>query len=515
MAELACDSISVRFGGILALQSVDLIVPESKVTGLIGPNGAGKTTLFNVMTGIQPPREGRILLDGIDITRQRPARRAKRGLARTFQKLELFGTLTTRENILMAAETQEAKLPRGVSPQDRTEFLIDKVGLGAIADETTDSLPTGQARLVELARALATSPSVLLLDEPSAGLDHAETSALGEILLGLADDGLAVLLVEHDMDLVMGVCHSVHVLDFGTVIASGDPASIGSNQAVQTAYLGANRNDQGVGGRTPGRIGMDKKYRHGSGDPQSDSGIDESPKPLLALDNIRAGYGRLEVIHGASLEIPRGSITAILGPNGAGKSTLLKVASGLLPVSSGTAIFDGRSIGSESPERMARIGLCTIPEGRAVFPNLTVAENLRMYTYRGPSVDLRNLEQQTYERFPVLGARRKQLAGQLSGGEQQMLALSRALYTKPQLLMLDELSMGLAPMIVDQLYAAVMQLVKEEKLTVLLVEQFATTALSIADFACLMVTGEVVKHGSPHLIGEHLTESYLGVSPSS
>lgn len=524
MAELQCHSVGVRYGGLQALQDVDLKVPAGEITGLIGPNGAGKTTLFNVVTGIQPPNAGKVTLDGRDITGLRPARRAKMGLARTFQRLELFGTLTARENIQMAAETQRNKLPPKTSVLEHTERLIDKVGLRPVADEPTDSLPTGQARLVELGRALATCPDVILLDEPSAGLDHAETAELGELLTELAGDGIAVLLVEHDMSLVMNVCHKISVLDFGEIISRGDPEAVKADPAVQVAYLGAE--ESGDQEATTGANGKEVEDSQ-SGDGQV--GALSSMRPaqlhtkvhtdgageggsLLELKDVHAAYGRIEVVHGVNLAIPKGSVTALLGPNGAGKSTLLKVASGIMPPSKGSVLIDGQPARKAPPERIARRGICTLPEGRAIFPNLTVAENLRMFTYRGRDVSMRQLEERAFERFPVLGERRRQLAGRLSGGEQQMLALARALHTDPRMLMLDELSMGLAPLIVAQLYDAVQQLVQREHLTVLLVEQFATTALSIADEACIMVTGEIVERGSPGVIGERLTSTYLGTA---
>ncbi len=529
MAELTCRSVGVRFGGLQALNDVDLEVPPGQITGLIGPNGAGKTTLFNVVTGIQPPNAGRVLLDGKDITRLRPARRAKLGLARTFQRLELFGSLTARENILMAAETQRRKLPSTVSVHDHVESLIDQVGLQAVAEEPTDSLPTGQARLVELGRALATSPSVLLLDEPSAGLDHAETTALGRVLTHLAAQGMAVLLVEHDMSLVMGVCSKVTVLDFGEVIANGEPEAVKADRAVQAAYLGAEEpRSDGAGGSPSPATGADDQSAGApaiqaaapSGSPPAPlklpaghNGDPEEPEgPMLALEGVRAGYGRIEVVHGVDLAVPRGSVVALLGPNGAGKSTLIKVASACLSPMAGRVLFDGQPLRRSAPERLARRGLCTLPEGRAVFPNLTVAENLRMFTYRSPTMTLHDLETKSFETFPVLGRRRRQLAGRLSGGEQQMLALARALYSEPRLLLLDELSMGLAPLVVHQLYQAVKELVERESLSVLLVEQFATTALEIADEAVVMVTGEIVERGEPAAIGERLASSYLGAA---
>jgi len=231
---------------------------------------------------------------------------------------------------------------------------------------------------------------------------------------------------------------------------------------------------------------------------------------MLTMTDVSAAYGRIEVVHGVSLEVPEGSVVALLGPNGAGKSTLLKVASGRMPATTGTVVFDGELMRRAMPDRLARRGLCAVPEGRAVFPNLTVAENILMYSYRGRGTKAGELEEQSYARFPVLGERRKQLAGRLSGGEQQMLALARALFTDPRMLLLDEISMGLAPLVVAELYELVAQAVAEEGITILLVEQFAQTALAIADYAAVMVNGRIVRSGTPEEVGDHLLSTYMG-----
>jgi branched-chain amino acid transport system ATP-binding protein len=238
LALLAVEEVSVRFGGHMALQDVSVDVEAARITGLIGPNGAGKTTLFNVITGMQAPTQGRVMLNGIDVTRFATHDRAQRGLARTFQRLELFGSLTARENLEMAAEIKRRWGGKIESPTARVEATLDLVGMREFADRKADHLTTGQARLVELGRALVTRPKVLLLDEPASGLDADETDAFARLLLGLANSGTALLLVEHDMPLVMRVCHQIYVLDYGKVIASGPPAEIQQHEAVLEAYLG-------------------------------------------------------------------------------------------------------------------------------------------------------------------------------------------------------------------------------------------------------------------------------------
>ena len=222
----------VRFGGMVALLDVSLRAPSGAVTGLIGPNGAGKTTLFNVITGLQRPTTGTVRLDGADITSLAPFRRARLGLTRTFQRLELFGTLTVRENLVVAASG-------AVRPAPSVDEILARLQLTEVAEQRAHELPTGLGRLVELGRCLAVAPKVLLLDEPASGQTETETHVFAGVLEELAADGLAVLLVEHDIDLVTRVCSSVVVLDTGTVLATGTPEEISNNPAVRDAYLGA------------------------------------------------------------------------------------------------------------------------------------------------------------------------------------------------------------------------------------------------------------------------------------
>jgi branched-chain amino acid transport system ATP-binding protein len=503
---LTVKDVSVRFGGLQALDGVTLDVAPGEVHGLIGPNGAGKTTLFNVVTGLQRPTKGQVLLREKDVTGFRPHARARLGLGRTFQRLELFGTLTARDNVQMAAEVQQHKLTSGRTPAEEAEYQLARVGILHVADEPSDSLPTGLARLVEMARALATSPSVLLLDEPSSGLNAEETRSVGDVLVQLASEGMGVLLVEHDMTLVMSVCARVDVLDNGSVIAHGDPAAVQADPAVQEAYLGGDTKSAAPAPAAVREAEVDGPGNHDDRRPAAPG----SASLALSAVEVRAGYGRIEVLHGISFEVRSGTSMALLGPNGAGKTTLLNAISGQIPLTAGTVEVAGRPLTKNATERLARSGVCMIPEGRSIFPNLTVAENLLMYTFRQSGMKSRTVEEQAFARFPALADRRKQLAGTLSGGEQRMLSLARALTTEPQILLLDELSMGLAPIIVDQLYDIVGQLVASEGLTIVMVEQFVQTALAVADEAAIMVNGEIVKRGKPAEIHSEVVGAYLG-----
>jgi branched-chain amino acid transport system ATP-binding protein len=241
---LQARDINVTFGGHRALVDVSLDAEKGKITGLIGPNGAGKTTCFNVLTGLQPPDSGHVTFDGDDISSVPAFKRGRLGMARTFQRIEVFGSLTVFENVLVAAEIRR-RWARGSGtkddgdPREESEQIVDLVGLRKVHDQRVDSIPTGLARLTELARGLATHPRLLLLDEPSSGLDDDESDAFGELLIKLAKGGLAILLVEHDIELVMQVCDHIHVLEFGQIIANGTAKKVRNDPRVQKAYLGS------------------------------------------------------------------------------------------------------------------------------------------------------------------------------------------------------------------------------------------------------------------------------------
>jgi ABC-type branched-subunit amino acid transport system ATPase component len=499
---LRAEQVSVRFGGHLAVDRVDLNVESGHITGLIGPNGAGKTTIFNALCGLQDTTSGLIYIGGENVTRVKPHKRARRGLARTFQRLELFSLLTVRENVLVGFEARRRWSKEAVADGGVDEVLA-RVGLTDVADERADTLPTGQARLVELARALASHPRILLLDEPSSGLNEHETEEMARVLRQLADEGLAILLVEHDMSLVMSVCEWIYVLDFGQIIATGSPEEIQGNPQVQEAYLGTERE----AGEAPADLVVVGPEEDGIALGKQDSLVVESGIPVLEVSGIRAAYGDIDVLHGVDFAMAPGEVFALLGPNGAGKSTTLKVICGQLEPTAGSVSLCGRRVSGADPDALARAGVCMVPEGKGIFPNLSVVENLRMATYTGEPFDA--VLDRAFSRFPRLAERRHQVAGTMSGGEQQMLSMARALATEPALLLLDELSMGLAPIIVQSLYEQV-QMISQEGISILIVEQFAHEVLGVADVAAIMLQGRVQRIGSPSEIGTELAAAYLG-----
>ncbi|MFD3809885.1 ABC transporter ATP-binding protein [Rhodococcus sp. NPDC058639] len=233
--------ITVRFGGHVAVKDVSIEVGRGTVTGLIGPNGAGKTTLFNTITGLQKPTAGRVFVDGRDVTTLPPYKRARMGLARTFQRLELFVSLSVRDNLRVAGDIHNANSRGRIDVEAEADRLLGLTGLRDIADQDVSDIPTGRARVVEVARALMTDPQILLLDEPASGQTEQETEEFAALLTGLAEDGLAICLVEHDIPLVMKICSTIHVLDYGAVLASGVPDEIKNDPAVINAYIGTEK----------------------------------------------------------------------------------------------------------------------------------------------------------------------------------------------------------------------------------------------------------------------------------
>jgi ABC-type branched-subunit amino acid transport system ATPase component len=518
---LACVGVSVRFGGLVAVHDVDLEVPPAEIVGLVGPNGAGKSTLFGVLSGLIRPWHGKVLLEGEDVTGTSPQVRAARGLARTFQHPELFTGLSVRDHLVLARRAKRSKsriwadlfTMGSLRPADQMERadvdeLIDLLGLGAVAEGPALGLPLGLARLVELGRALATSPTVLLLDEPSSGLDSSETEQFETTLRNISRErGISVLLVEHDVELVMRLSSTVYVLDFGVLIARDSPDQVRADPAVRAAYLGEQilRSSDEASGETSDAIGLSSAV---SGVPLSTEQSGESA--ALAAEDLSVRYGDAVALTSVSFEVGRGRVLAVLGANGAGKSSLARALSGLVPVSDGKVFFGGEEIDRWPAYRIRRAGLVHLPEGRGVFRGLSVIDNLRMAaaTLEGRQARHQGVEL-ALEIFPTLAARRSQRASLLSGGEQQMLSLARALATSPKLLVADEMSLGLAPKLVDVVFDGLNR-ARQAGVTVIMIEQYVHRALEFADACLVLQRGSVAWSGPAKAAGNEVLSRYLG-----
>jgi branched-chain amino acid transport system ATP-binding protein len=526
---LACVHISVRFGGVMAVDDVGIEVPPGSIVGLVGPNGAGKSTLFGVLSGLVRPTRGRVYIEGDDVTRARPQVRAARGLARTFQHPELFAGLSVRDHLVLAYRVKHARRRtwsdlftmgslRRTDPVERNQVdeLVELLGLGPIAHLPAMGLPLGTARLLEMGRALASSPSVLLLDEPSSGLDTSETEHFENTLRRVSvERGLSVLLVEHDVDLVMRLSSIIYVLDFGELIASGTPKEVHSSPQVQAAYLG----EEVSGNQKPSAATVAPAAESSvaanlvpdpSGTQATTTSQDRALPPALAVEGLCVRYGEATALSGVSFEIGTGRALAILGANGAGKSSLARAVAGLVPPSEGSVRFAGREIRGWPAYRIRRAGIVYLPESRGIFPGLTVTENLKMAV---ATLDRRRARHdamdRAFEMFPPLASRRHQLASLLSGGEQQMLSLGRALACLPRLLIADELSLGLAPMLVGLVFEALAR-AKQEGVTVIMIEQYVHRALELADDCLVLQRGEAAWNGPTTEARDEILRHYLG-----
>jgi branched-chain amino acid transport system ATP-binding protein len=523
---LSGTQVSVNFRGLKALQQVGIQVPEGAIVGLVGPNGAGKSTLLGVLSGDVTARQGSVSLAGLDVTGLAPEARVRHGLARTFQLPELFDELTVREHLTLPrrlAETPSRSwsdpvtgrfLRPDAAEDEEVDALLDSLGLTQVADTPAGALPLGLSRLVEIARATASRPRVILLDEPFSGLNPAESKVLSQALARLNQSkGIAMVLVEHDVEIVFGLSERVIVLDFGVVIAAGTPAEIQLDPAVRAAYLGDV--SPGAAGPAAGR-GADAGGREtvavtaaATRQPPGPAAHPQPSRDILRVSEVSLKYADATALHEVSISVAPGSVTALLGPNGAGKSSVARAISGLVRAQSGRISFDGADITSASADQIRRLGVAYLPEGRGVFRSLTVEENLRVALSGVPKAERATAIDGAVELFPVLGSRRRQTAGTLSGGEQQMLSLARVLTRRPRLLIADEISLGLAPLIVEEVFAG-LQRVIELGVSVVLIEQFVHRALAIADRCYVLRRGRVVWSGDTAEAGADLVEHYLG-----
>jgi ABC-type branched-subunit amino acid transport system ATPase component/ABC-type branched-subunit amino acid transport system permease subunit len=473
-ALLAIDGLGIAFGGVKAASGVSFVAEPACVTALIGPNGAGKTTMLNMIGGFYRPDAGSVRLGGLELAGAQVWRVARSGIARTYQTTQLFASLSALDNVLSGLRRGRLghalqRLPSG-EDSAAAEGLLAFVGYAGALDTPAGDLSHVDRRLVEIARALATRPRVLLLDEPAAGLMRADKAALGHVLRQLAGAGVAVILVEHDMALVMGVSDHIVVLDAGRLIASGTPDAIRRDTKVKQAYLG-------------------------SGEMQARPRIHPLPdSPPLQIDaaELSASYGGVPVLQRVTLEVRQGELVALLGANGAGKSTIMRAFSGLLRPVDGNIRLAGHRIERIEAHQIASAGLALVPEGRQVFPELSVLDNLLLGAYSRADGEIDTDVEANLIRFPRLRERLRNRAGLLSGGEQQMLAIARGLMARPQILLLDEPSLGLAPAVIDELFKVIAEL-RDSGITILLVDQMAAQALAAADRGYVLESGRVVR----------------------
>ena len=485
--------LGITFGGIKAATAVTFTAPPGKVTSVIGPNGAGKTTVLNLIGGFYRPDSGSVRLGERELAGRASWKVARAGIARTYQTTKLFATMSIVDNVLIALRRGRlgsmAADAASRGDRDAAEALLAFVGYHGSLSTPAGDLPHVDRRLVEIARALAMRPRVLLLDEPAAGLMRSDKDALSRLIRRIADLGIAVILVEHDMLLVMGISDAVIVLDAGVRIAAGSPIEVRHDPRVLKAYLG--------GGEMRAR-------------PRATpwSGAHDA---VLTTVKLTAGYGAAPVLDNVSLDVRPGEMVTIIGSNGAGKSTTMRAISGLLRPVDGAIVLDNVPINELETHQIARRGLALVPEGRQVFPELSVFDNLVLGAHSRKDADRDDEIAGLLERFPRLKERLTIRAGLLSGGEQQMLAIARGLMAKPRILLLDEPSLGLAPAMINELFDILAGL-RDEGVTILLVDQMAALALTVADRGYVLELGKIVRSDNATGLADdpELEAAYLG-----
>ena len=485
--------LGITFGGIKAATAVTFTAPPGKVTSVIGPNGAGKTTVLNLIGGFYRPDSGSIRLGERELAGRAAWKVARAGIARTYQTTKLFATMSIVDNVLIALRRGRlgsmAADAASRGDRDAAEALLAFVGYHGSLSTPAGDLPHVDRRLVEIARALAMRPRVLLLDEPAAGLMRSDKDALSRLIRRIADLGIAVILVEHDMLLVMGISDAVIVLDAGVRIAAGSPIEVRHDPRVLKAYLG--------GGEMRAR-------------PRATpwSGAHDA---VLTTVKLTAGYGAAPVLDNVSLDVRPGEMVTIIGSNGAGKSTTMRAISGLLRPVDGAIVLDNVPINELETHQIARRGLALVPEGRQVFPELSVLDNLVLGAHSRKDADRDDEIAGLLQRFPRLKERLTIRAGLLSGGEQQMLAIARGLMAKPRILLLDEPSLGLAPAMINELFDILAGL-RDEGVTILLVDQMAALALTVADRGYVLELGKIVRSDNATGLADdpELEAAYLG-----
>ncbi len=475
-----------RFGGLVAVNDIGFEIRPGEILGLIGPNGSGKSTVMKLIMGIERPDAGSVRVDDVDMAGWPPYRIARAGVGIVFQHSRPLHRQTVLENVKLALLPDSLlRLAADPGVDERARAIAESVGLGAVLNRHPSSLPFADLRRMEMAKAIARDPKVVLIDEPFAGLTAGEIGTFADLIRQLRGEGRAVLLVDHNVKSVAALVDRVVAMYLGEKVAEGTADEVMRDETVRRVYLG-------------GAIEASDRGENGTA----------GAPTLLSVDGLRVFYGKAQALDDISVEVREGEFVSIVGLNGAGKTTLFNAISGLVPYS-GDIRFGERSLRGTAPGAIARGGVVHCPETRELFGDMTVRENLDLGGQHLPAKDRAAQLAWLFELFPILASRQKQVARTLSGGEQQMLAIARALMMQPKLLILDEPTLGLAPVILEQLSKAMERLRMTTPITVLLGEQNVTFALPHADRVYLIEHGRITWSGSPARFAAERGSGYL------
>jgi len=483
---LIVSGLTKRFGGLVAVKDMALQVGAGEILGLIGPNGSGKSTVMKLIMGIERPDKGSVRINGTEVAGWPSHKIARMGAGIVFQHSRPLHRQTVLENIKLALLPDKlTRLFADPAIDEHASAIAARVGLSTVLDRRPATLPFADLRKIEIAKAIARDPQVLLIDEPFAGLTSTETAAFSDLICELRDDGRAVLLVDHNVKSVSRLVDRVLAMYVGERIAEGTAEEVMRNETVRRVYLG---------GSIETAARPESSFR--------------DSVPFLEVDNVSVQYGKAQALQNISIHIHAGEFVSVVGLNGAGKTTLFNAISGFLPYS-GNIRREGSSLRGQTAAAIARGGIVQCPENRELFTDMTVRENLDL---GGQHLSHGESDEQIawlFNLFPILRERQKQAAGTLSGGEQQMLTIARALMMKPKLLILDEPTLGLAPVILEQLSKALERLRQTTSITVLLGEQNVTFALPHADRVYMLEHARIVWEGEPAKFAAGVGTGYL------
>jgi branched-chain amino acid transport system ATP-binding protein len=483
-AVVSAAGVTRRFGGLTAVDGISFEVRNGEVFGIVGPNGAGKSTMLAMMAGQVRPSSGRLVVCGHDVKRLRPADCARAGIGIAHQTPRPFRRLTVGQNLAVAAQVVSGRTRR-------RQVVADSLQLTSLLPLV--NRPAGELGLLDLkrlglARALALDPRLLLLDEVAAGLTGADLDELIKVLAVVKDSGCAMVLVEHVQDVIQELADRVLVMDRGRALVEGTPAEVALDPRVIDSYLGAGAALSTT--RGPASTGPAPVVLHG--------------------ERLTVDYGHVRALSDVTLEVRSGEIIAVLGANGAGKTTLAKALQGLVRLTRGSVQLRGKDVTRLSPHRRLVHGYALCPEGRRLFGTLSVRENLELGLLGRDTAAL----DVVYDLFPELIAMNRRPAGALSGGEQQMVAIGRALASRPSVVVFDELSLGLAPVVVDRVFDAVLRIASSGT-AVVLIEQNIRKSTALSNTVLLLRRGRQVYSGPPDGLTEaEFQDAYLGAAAS-
>jgi branched-chain amino acid transport system ATP-binding protein len=486
-AMLEVSNLTKRFGGLIAVKDISFTVNSGEILGLIGPNGSGKSTAMKAIVGIEKPNAGSVRIDGVEVAGWPSHRIARLGVGMVFQHSRPLQRQTVLENITLALLPDSLlHVLHSSEIEERARQIAERVGLTPVIDRLPSTLPFADLRRMEVAKAIARDPKVVLVDEPFAGLTSRETAAFADLIKELRDSGHAIMLVDHNVKSVAALADRVFAMYVGERIAEGTVEEVMQDETVRRVYLG---------GKLETAARQESSFR-------------DADTPFLQVENLNVYYGKAQALEDVSIHVHQGEFVSVVGLNGAGKTTLFNAISGMVPYT-GEIRREGNSLRGQSAASIARNGIVQSSEGRDLFTEMSVRENLDMGGQHLSSEAAKERIEWLFELFPILKTRQKQSAGTLSGGEQQMLTIARSLMMNPDLLILDEPTLGLAPVILEQISKALERLRQTTPITVLLGEQNVTFALPHADRVYVLEHARIVWEGDPARFEAEVGADYL------